>query len=302
MATTVTSTSNYSGKVAGEIVAKMYKEVNTLADGLITLNENVNFKLNLRLIETTGGRRAYTCGFLPAGSIVLNEKVLEPIKFKDDFEICKEDFRNQWNDGDLGESAWNDGNMKPILDAILADKLAQEAEAIEEMIWQGTGTGNEWLGFIPQFKLDVDVVDVAGVAITKANVLAELEKVVTAIPQSMKNKPNVRIMVSPDVAEKYNFNLVGQGIVNGLGGNANTAPTFGRYQLHVVMGLPDNTMVVAEPKNLILATGSKADFNDIRLVDSDATHLDGKIIGSMVYNGAVGYYYGSEVVLYSAGE
>ena len=36
------------------------------------------------------------------------------------------------------------------------------------------------------------------------------------------------------------------------------------------MGLPDNTIVVADPKNLVLATGSKADFNDIRLVDSDA--------------------------------
>ena len=31
MATSVTSTSNYSGRVAGEIVAKMYKETNTIA-------------------------------------------------------------------------------------------------------------------------------------------------------------------------------------------------------------------------------------------------------------------------------
>ena len=36
-------------------------------------------------------------------------------------------------------------------------------------------------------------------------------------------------MISPDVEEKYNFYLIENGILNGLGGNANTAPKFGRY-------------------------------------------------------------------------
>ena len=137
MPTTVTSTSNYAGREAGAIVGKMFKEANTLSNNLVTVFENVNYKLNLRQIELTGGRRAYTCGFVPAGSITLSDKVLEPIKMKDDFQICKEDFRNQWNDGDLGASAWNDGDMKPIMDAILAEKLAQEAEAFDYMIWNG---------------------------------------------------------------------------------------------------------------------------------------------------------------------
>lgn len=301
MATTVTSQSNYAGREAGAIIGKAFREANTISQGLVTLIENVNFKLNLRMIELTGGRRAYTCGHVPAGSIALSEKVLEPLKVKDDFEICKEDFRNQWNDGDLGASAWNDGNMQPIMDAILAEKLAQEAEAFEIMIWQGDSANTspqEFDGFIKQFDADINIVRVAGTTITEANVEAELKKALAAIPVALRNK-NLKVMVSSNVAQAFYFYLISKGITNGLGGNANTGLMFGKYNLVETNGLPDNTIVIAEQKNLVFATGLQADFNEIRLVDQDATLLNGKIIGTMVYNAGVGYYNSEDIVWYT---
>jgi len=303
MATDATSTSNYAGKEAGVIIGKAFKEANTIAAGFVTMNQNVNFKLNLRMIEVTGGRRAYTCGFVPAGSITLSEKVLEPIKMKDDFEVCKEDFRNQWNDGDLGESAWNDGNMKPIMDAILAEKMAQEAEMQEEMIWTGdvdNTTPQEYNGFLTLFAADVNIVKVAGTDITEANVEVEIKKALAAIPVALRKK-GLKVGIASDVAQAYNFYLISKGISNGYGGADSAATTlkFGKYDLVELMGLPDSNIVIAEPKNLVFATGSAADFNNIRLVDQDATMLNGKIIGSMVYNAAVGYYNSEEIVWYS---
>lgn len=304
MATTVTSNSNYSGKVAGEIIGKAFKEANTISSGFITINQNVNYKLNLRLIEVTGGKRAYTCGFVPAGSITLSEKVLEPIKFKDDFEVCKEDFRNQWNDGDLGESAWNDGNMKPIMDAILAEKMAQEAEELDSDIWVGDKTDpTEFDGFLTLFDLDADIIKVAGTTVTEANVEAELKKALAAIPAALQTKATVKVGVSANVFQALSFLYISKGILNGMNGSnadmkAVTIP-FGGYTIVQLSGLPANTMVIAEPKNLIMATGSTADFNSIRLVDQDATDLNGKIIGSMVYNAAVGYYNADEIVWYT---
>lgn len=299
MATTVTSTSNYAGKEAGVIIGKAFKEANTISTGFITLNQNVNYKLNLRLIEVTGGRRAYACDFVPAGSIVLSEKVLEPIKFKDDFEVCLEDFRNQWNDGDLGESAWNDGNMKLIMDAILAEKLAQEAEALETIIWQGDSTNvDEFDGFLKLFDFDADIIRVAGTTVTESNVEVELKKALIAIPVELRNKP-LRVGVSSNIMTAYNFMLIAKGISNGYGGDANTAPKIGKWTLVEIMGLPDNTMVIAEPKNLVMATGSSADFNEIRMVNTNETLLDGKVRGSMVYNAAVGYYNADEIVWYT---
>lgn len=303
MATTVTSTSNYAGKEAGVIIGKAFKEANTIAAGFVTMNQNVNFKLNLRMIEVTGGRRAYTCGFAPSGSITLTEKVLEPIKMKDDFEVCKEDFRNQWDDGGLGQSAWNDGDMKVIMDAILAEKLAQEAEAQEEMIWTGdvsNTTPQEYDGFLTLFDADSDIVKVVGTDITEANVEVELKKALAAIPVELRKK-GLKVGIASDVAQAYNFYLISKGISNGYGGADSAATTlkFGKYDLVELMGLPDSNIVIAEPKNLVFATGAQADFNSIRLVDQDATELNGKIIGSMVYNAAVGYYNSEEIVWYS---
>jgi hypothetical protein len=297
MATTVTVTSNYAGKEAGGIIGQAFKEADTIAKGFITTFENVNYKLNLRKIELTGGKRAYTCGFVPSGAITLSEKVLEPIKFKDDFEVCKEDFRAQWSEESMGASAHNDNAPKDIMDAILVEKLAQTAQELDFNIWNGDSTDpTEFDGFLKLFAADADVIDVdLSAATTEANVEAQLKQVLGAVPVALRRK-DLKVGVSSDVAQAYNFYLISKGISNGLGGDANTLPRFGRYVIEEINGLPDSTYVVAEPKNLVFGTGLLADHNDVRLVDQDETLLNGKVIGTMVYNAGVQYYNGEEIV------
>lgn len=297
MATTVTVTSNYAGKEAGAIIGQAFKEADTIQKGFITTFENINYKLNLRKIELTGGKRAYSCGHVPAGAITLSEKVLEPIKFKDDFEVCKEDFRAQWSEESMGASAHNDNAPKDIMDAILVEKLAQTAEELDFNIWNGNATNtDEFDGFLKLFAADADVIDVdLPAATTEANVEAQLKLALAAVPISLRRK-TLKVGVSPDVAQAYSFYLISKGISNGLGGDANTILKFGKYDLVEINGLPASTIVIAEPKNLIFGTGLLADHNDVRLVDQDETLLNGKVIGTMVYNAGVQYYNGEEIV------
>ena len=297
MATTVTVTSNYAGKEAGAIIGQAFKEADTIQKGFITTFENINFKLNLRKIELTGGKRAYSCGHVPAGAITLSEKVLEPVKFKDDFEVCKEDFRAQWSEESMGASAHNDNAPKDIMDAILVEKLAQTAEELDFNIWNGDATNtDEFDGFLKLFAADADVIDVdLPAATTEANVEAQLKLALAAVPISLRRK-TLKVGVSPDVAQAYSFYLISKGISNGLGGDANTMLKFGKYDLVEINGLPASTIVIAEPKNLIFGTGLLADHNDVRLVDQDETLLNGKVIGTMVYNAGVQYYNGEEIV------
>ena len=297
MATKVTVTSNYAGKEAGAIIGQAFKEADTIQKGFITTFENINFKLNLRKIELTGGKRAYSCGHVPAGAITLSEKVLEPIKFKDDFEVCKEDFRAQWSEESMGASAHNDNAPKDIMDAILVEKLAQTAEELDFNIWNGDATNtDEFDGFLKLFAADADVIDVnLPAATTEANVEAYLKLALAAVPISLRRK-TLKVGVSPDVALAYSFYLISKGISNGLGGDANTTLKFGKYDLVEINGLPASTIVIAEPKNLIFGTGLLADHNDVRLVDQDETLLNGKVIGTMVYNAGVQYYNGEEIV------
>lgn len=297
MATTTSVTSNYAGKEAGVIIGQAFKEADTLTKGFVTLFENVNYKLNLRKILLTGGKREYTCGFLPAGAITLSEKVLEPKKFKDDFSVCKEDFRAQWSSESMGASASNANMPSDIMDAILVEKLAQTAEELDDNIWNGDSANDtEFDGFLKLFLADSEVIDVDIDAVTEANVEAQLKLALAGIPAEIRRK-TLKIGVSSNVAQAYNFWLISKGISNGLGGDANTNLIFGKYKLEEINGLPDNTIVIAEPKNLVFATGLQSDHNNVVMSDEDEIGLlTGLIRGTMVYNAGVNYYNGAEIV------
>lgn len=298
MPTTVNVSSNYNGKVAGALFLKAWKESDTLKNNLVTIYPNVNSKLSLRKLETTNGRREYTCGHTPAGSIVLSEKAVTPVKFKDDFDLCKETFRATWTADDMGASAANDVFPKEILDGIIASKLAEEASYTDDKIWQGVEATDGYDGFLTQFADDEDIITVDGEVITKENVIAQLEEAVGAIPTAIRRK-TLNVMVSPDVAQAYNFYLIDKGTVNGLGGNANTDLVFGKHRLVEVGGLPENTIVIAEQGNLGFVTGALEDHNSIQVVDEDSIGLlTGKVRGTMVYNVGVIYVYAPEIVWY----
>jgi len=296
MATTTTVSSNYAGKVAGEIIGKTFKEADTLRLGLVTLAPNVNNKLNMRRIRYTDGTTAYSCGFTPAGAIVINERVLEPVKLMNPFQVCKEDFRATWSEDSMGASASNVNAPADIMEAIQVEMLGQTAEDVDYKIWNGDATNtDEWDGFLKLFLADAAVIDVDIDAVTEANVVAQLKLALGAIPIPLRRK-NLNVMVSPDVFQFYSFSLTTPAITNGLGAEEKQMK-FGRYTLTEVNGLPANTIVIAEAKNLVFGTGLEADFNTIALVDEDEIGLlTGQVRGKMVYSGGVNYYNSEEIV------
>lgn len=298
MATTVSVSSNYNGKVAGGLFLKAWKESDTLKNNLVTVYPNVGKKISLRKLQTTNGRREYSCGHTPAGSITLAEVAITPVKFKDDFDFCKETFRATWTDDELGASAANDSFSKEILDGIIASKLAEEGSYLDDKIWQAVDATDGFDGLLTQFEADANIITVDGTAITKTNVIAELEKAVAAIPVALRRK-TLNVIVSPDVAQAYNFYLIDKGTLNGLGGAANIDLVFGKHRLVENGGLAENTIVIAETGNLGLATASLDDMNQISTVDEDSIGLlTGKVRGTMVYSLGLGYVYAPEIVYY----
>jgi len=301
--TTTSVTSNYAGKVAGEIIGKAFKEADSLRLNLFTVVENVNYELNLRKISYTDGRTAYTCGHTPAGAITLSEKVLKPTKFKNDFSVCKEDFRPTWSEDLQGSSAWNDILAGDIETAIIVEVLGETAQKTDSDIWVGTtaSTSSSFVGLLPQFEADGQVIKILGgtgsFTITEANVEAELKRALDAVPVALRRN-TLNVIVSPDVFQAYWFYLVSKGIANN-GDASEKQVRFGRYTITEVNGLPDNTIVIAEAKNLVFATGLVSDHNLVQAVDEDAIGLlTGNVRGKLVYNMGVGYYNSNEIVYY----
>ena len=303
MATTTNVSSNYAGKVAGEIIGASFKEGSTLSLGVLTMAENVNYKFNLRKIAYADGTVDYTCGHAPAGTITLSEKVIEPKKVKNDFTVCKEDFRQTWSEDSMGASASNPNAPADIMEAIQLELLSSQAEKVDDDIWNGlnASAGEIGDGFIVQFAADGSVIKAnngitaLNAATTESNVEAHLKVALNAIPVELRKK-DVQILVSSDVFQAYTFYLISKGISwNGTADDK--MAKFGKYNLIEIQGLPDDTIICAEKRNLVFATGLSADFNTVALEDEDAIGLlTGNVRGKLVYNAGVGYYNSDEIV------
>lgn len=304
MPTGTTISSNYSGKVAGNIIGKSFLEADTIAKKLVTVMPDIDFKVSLRKIEYANGRVDFACGFVPNGAVTLSEKTLEPKKIMNNQELCKEDLRQIWSSQTMGFSAHNDKMPKDVQTALLNEILSDTAEATDMDIWQGDATNTgEFDGFLKAFAADASIIKAnagiaaGGAAITKSNVIAEFEKVTAAIPTSLRRKKDMVFAVSPDVALAYQQSLITPQISNGLGG-AELALQYGSLNLEVVNGLPDNTILVYQVKNLYFGTGLNADFNSIRIKDMDDSDLSGNVRYKMIYTGGVQYINSEEIVWY----
>jgi hypothetical protein len=184
------------------------------------------------------------------------------------------------------------------MDAILVEKLGKTAEELDDNIWNGDGAlDNEFDGFLKLFLADSNVIDVTlADPTTEANVEANIKLALAAVPIALRRN-NLKVGVSPDIYQAYTFLLISKGISNGLGGDANTAIKMGKYLLEEINGLPANTIVIADPKNLIFGTGLLADHNEVVMRDEDEIGLlTGLVRGTMVYNAGVNYYNGAEIV------
>ena len=302
MATTVTTSSNYAGKELNPIFGAAYKEADTLRLGLISTMENVNYKANLRKIAYSDGTTDYTCGFAPAGSITLSEKVITPEKLMNMGQICKEDFRQTWSEDASGASASNPNAPADIMEAISSEILAAQAEKIDTDIWTGlAATDGEFAGLIEQFGDDSSIVKAnngitaLNAATTEANVQAHIKAALDAVPIKIRRR-DLTVVVSPDVFQYYWFKMVALGQAND-GTSEPKQTRFGKYTLTEVNGLPANTICVFEKKNVVAAYGLNADFNELVVVDEDEIGLlTGQVRYKMVYNFGVGYYNPTEIV------
>lgn len=298
MATTVNITTNYIGEVAGDYIAAMIKESNTLSEKLVTILPNVVSTVYLRKIDVGDGFVDYSCGWEPSGDLSLTEYAITPKKVKWDQEMCKEDFRQLWTAQEMGFSAHNDNLPTTEQAAILLEMGKTIARKVDVDIWEGDNSAGRFAGLIPQLVADATVIDVATpTTITDANVEAELADFIDAIPDAVIGAPDLVMGVSTNVARALRKK---QGAFARSNGTFENPSEFGfnGYTLTEVKALNANTMVGYAKSNVTFVTGLLADHNEIKIKDMDETDLSGTIRTKVVFTGAVGYAYGAEIVLY----
>ena len=305
MATTTSITSTYAGEFAGKYISAALLSGSTIENGGITVKPNVKFKEVIKKVATSGLIANASCDFADTGSVTLTERILQPEEFQVNIELCKKDFRSDWEAIQMGYSSFDKLPPK-FSDFLISHVAAKVAEKTEQNIWSGTNaTAGEFDGFSTLLAADSDVIDVTGSAITSANVIAELGKIVDAIPSSLYGQEDMYVYVSQNIARAYVRSLGGFG-ASGLGAAGtnsqgtqwwnNGSLSFDGVKLFVANGLADDKAVAAEKSNLFFGTGLLSDHNEVKVIDM--SDLDGSqnVRVIMRFTSGIQYGIGSDIV------
>lgn len=308
MATTTSITTTYAGEFAKKYISAALLSSNTIENGGIEVRPNVKYKEVIQRIATDGIVKNATCDFDPTSTVTLTERVITPEEFQVNLQLCKKDFHSTWQSIEMGMSAF-DTLPKSFADYLIAHVAAKVAENNEVSIWRGVdATAGQFPGFVTLATADSNVIDVVGTTITASNVIAELGKVVDAIPAALYGKEDLYIYVSQNVARAYvralgGFGASGQGAngTNAMGTQwfNNGSLTFDGVKLFVANGLANNYMMAAQKSNLYFGTGLLADQNEVKVIDMADIDGSQNVRVVMRFTAAVQYGIGSEIVLYT---
>lgn len=311
MATTTSITTTYAGEFAGKYISAALLSGSTIANGGIEVKPNIKYKEVIKKIATDGIVKNATCDFDATSTVTLTERIIQPEEFQVNLQLCKKDFRSDWEAVQMGYSTFD--NLPPAFaDFLLAHVVAKIAEKTEQNIWKGaTATAGEFDGFVTLATADATVLDVASPAsggVTAANVIAEMGKVVDLIPAALYGKEDLYLYVSQSVARDYVRALGGFG-ASGLGANGTNAMgtqwwnngslSFDGVKIFVANGMANDYMMAAQKSNLYFGTGLLNDQNEVKVIDMQ--DIDGSQNVRVVarFTAAVQYGIGSEIVLYT---
>ena len=250
------------------------------------------------------------CGSSASGDVTLAQKSIEVCPVDVNVALCN----GEWEGTFLSEymkpgsnyAQTPEGMQEYILNVMKA-RISQQAEY---MTWGGSTTASPPQvcdGLIKKLLADSDVIDASTpTTLSKSNIVAELEEAYNLIPEEVLMQLNgdgttkVKIFISPAAGRFYMQALYST--FPAL--NTTNAGEFKMFYLNtelvVAPGMPTNTMVAADPDNLIFATDLMDDMSTIE-VKIDPTPGSKKTHFITSFKFGVDYAKGSEVVLYGTG-
>lgn len=310
MATTTSITTSYSGESSAKYISAALLSSNTIENGGIEVLPNVKYKQVVKKLSTNDLLKDGTCDFNATSTINTSENILEPKELQVNLQLCKKDFRNDWEAISMGYSAF-DVLPKTFQDYLLAYVASKVAEKNELNIWGGVADNTgEYNGFSTLLSLDANLPtanEITGTTVTAANVIDEMGKIVDAIPSALYGKEDLSIYVPQNMARAYIRALGGFG-TSGLGANGtnalgtqwydNGSLTFDGVKIFMANGLTSNKAIVAEKSNLFFGTGLLSDLNEVKVIDM--ADIDGSQNVRIVMRMTAGVQYGNveDIVTY----
>ena len=316
LATATNITTSYSGQFAGEYIAAALLSASTIDDGGLTVKANIAFKEVIKKLATGSLVSPASCDFVPNSSVTLTERIIQPVELQVNLQLCKYDFVNDWESQQMGFGL---GQSLPpkFSDFMIAHVAAEVAQNTEFCIWQGdtaAASNNSFDGFEKLIAAAVAAGDipagqqVAAGVLSAANIIAELSKVVDAIPAALYGKEDLFLYIG-SAAAKFYVQALGGFAANGLGANGvsnmgtqwwnNGSLTVNGVKIFVSPGLSANRMYAAQRSNLYFGTGLLNDTNSIKVLDMQDLDASNNVRMVMRFTSAVQFGIASDIVSYA---
>lgn len=313
MATTANITTSYAGQDSKLWVRAALLSGNTLANGGMTVLPNIAYKTTMFKIGTDDILKNATCDFDATSTVTLSERSLTLEPFQVNLQLCKKDFLATFQAEEMGFSA-NKVLAKSFVDYLLAYITDKVAASVEVSIWRGaTATAGQIDGIATLLAADAALPtanEVAGSSAISASatVIAELGKIVDAIPAALYGSPDLKIYVPQGVMKAYIRALGGFSVAatSNSGTDAKGtqwynggALTFDGIPIFVANGLAANTAIAAETSNLFFGCGLLNDTNEIAVLDMSPLDGSQNVRFVMRASMAVNYHSVSDIVTYN---
>ena len=318
LATTVNITTTYAGQFAGEYIAAALLSASTIDDGGLTVKANIAYKEVIKKLATSAVVSAASCDFTPTSTVTLTERIIQPIELQVNLQLCKYDFVNDWEAQQMGYGL---GQTLPpkFADFMIAHVAAEVAQNTELCIWQGdtgAGTNNSFDGFEKLIAAAAAAGDIpagqqvaaVGGGLDATNIIAELSKVVDAIPAALYGKEDLFLYIG-SAAAKFYVQALGGFAAAGLGANGvnnmgtqwwnNGSLTVNGVKIFVCPGMSANKMYAAQRSNLYFGTGLLNDTNVVKVLDMADLDASNNVRMVMRFTSGVQFGIGSDIVEYA---
>ena len=310
MPTSTSITTTYAGEFAGQYISAALLSGKTLNENAISIKPNVKFKEVIKKVATADLISNATCDFTDTGSVTLTERIIQPEEFQVNVELCKKDFRSDWEAVQMGIGAFDQLPPK-FSDFLIAHVAGKVAEKTEQNIWGGVNaTAGEFDGFTVLMAADATVNDAANdsaTSFTSANIVSLLENVLDSVPSAVYGREDLTVYV-PTVAYKAYIRSLGGFGASGLGAagvgsqgslwyNNGNALSFDGVKIQHAPGMPADHIVAGEASNLYFGTGLLSDHNLVKVIDMADIDGSQNVRVIMRFTSGIQYGIGSDLVL-----
>lgn len=218
-------------------------------------------------------------------------------------QICQFDIEQSFLSLQMAQGSNGDFTVASFMNYYWNEMSLKIQEEVELIRWQGDTTSEDAVlalcdGYLKGLLADATVVDVANTTVSVSNVLAEMTKVVVALPARVqRRKSELRFFVSSNVATAYE--------IAAASGNTQTyvttplALTFLGIKLVVAEGLPNDTMVLTRKDNLIYAFDAEGDAKALKAVNLSDSVAEPYLRTRANLKVGFKHVNGAEIVLYS---